>query len=203
MLTSVSPVIALPITIGDALYDKIGTSEIVTAAFIQPNGGISVGTYSNFVLLSVSSIGWSLGSNFNDAFYLFTGPQTPAHNQQHHQLVFDTQPLERNNPARNAKNFIVYDMDQNTEVSATPYVPSYNPDHLYNFVTDLGTSVPNHFYFGVSDGDFYDNGGAFSIEISQLKVVSEPVPEPTTIFLFGAGLIGLVGFRRKFRMKLK
>lgn len=194
-LGMVLPASALPISIGGNLYDQMGASETVTAVFTQADGGISVGAYSGFVELIVSGTGQSQGSILNDAFYLFTGSQTPAHNAQHHQLVFDTQTLVSLNPSRCVKHFIIYDIDAHTEVTS-PYVPAYSSDHIYNFVVDLGMIAPNNLHFGVSDGKFYDNSGAYNIEISQLK----PIPEPTSILLFGSGLIGIISIR-KFRMK--
>jgi|LGOV01.1.fsa_nt_gb hypothetical protein len=47
---------------------------------------------------------------------------------------------------------------------------------------------------GINDDKFSDNSGSFSV-----KVEGAPVPIPGAVWLFGSGLIGLVGLRRKHR----
>jgi len=49
---------------------------------------------------------------------------------------------------------------------------------------------------GLYDIDYFSFGEQGD-GIQQLVLETTPVPEPTTIFLFGSGLIGLIGFRRK------
>lgn len=79
--------------------------------------------------------------------------------------------------------------------------PGQNSDGLDHMVTWLitgGASAGNHVIawedlFGGGDRDFND----LVVEVRSTSSIH--APEPTTMLLFGVGLIGLAGFRRKFK----
>jgi len=62
--------------------------------------------------------------------------------------------------------------------------------------------IPLLYWFGgrIAHPDAPDGSCGEEIRgtIDTYSFQTKPVPEPSTILLFGAGLVGLVGFRRKF-----
>ena len=122
---------------------------------------------SAYVLLTVSGTGCSHFSDSNDAFYVFPSPPPDA--VSYYQLAMDTAPLPggAGDPPRDAKNFIAYDVNAGLEITSRPYVPAFRNDHTYSFIIDTtllpGGNLPSKLYFGVADGAFNDNGGAFAI----------------------------------------
>ena len=73
------------------------------------------------------------------------------------------------------------------------YVDTLDPTHTY--FLDLESYV----YLDGEDHNLYFQSGRFSSSLSILDAVplSEPIPEPSTVFLLGAGLIGIGFYRRK------
>ena len=72
------------------------------------------------------------------------------------------------------------------------------PDTTFNYsdtapVEGMGYGPNEHIWVsGWSSGTFYEIGGGVLQD-----VIQTPVPEPATVLLFGAGLVGLFGLRRK------
>jgi hypothetical protein len=144
--------------------------ETITVGFTQPTGGVTTGLYSGRVRVRASGTGFSNGTLLNDAFYQLPDGFNPG---SFYQLTFDTQPLVRNNPARNAANFVEGGR------------PAFNPANVYTFFLNTGTTTPSRLYFGVSDDIFEDNGGSFTLSIGG-------VPEPATwaMMILGFGVVG-------------
>ncbi len=185
-------------TIGGIEYMECGSSETLTAIFAQPDGGVTTGMYSDLIKLSVTGYGESSSTRLNDAFYVFSDLNhqsvTPSASSSYYQLAVSTGILQTYQPAYEAKYSIVYDLDADLEVTPA-YVPAYSSIHEYNFIIDLGTAVPSLVHFGVSNGIFSDNSGAYDIMVSQLK----PIPAPSALLLCtcGLGVIRWLRGRRK------
>ena len=77
---------------------------------------------------------------------------------RYHELTFDTAPLLGFDPPQNAVDLIPTDP------------PAYNATHVNSFMLATATATPSDLHFGVGDGQFGDNGGAYTITVA--------VPEP-------------------------
>jgi hypothetical protein len=153
------PLPAPPLLISGMAYVPAGPSETLTAAFTQPDGGVTSGAYKGYVLLHVTGVGQAYGAAYNDAFYLYTAPFAApqnGHDGGYYQLTFGASPLQAFSLGSNARNFLVGPL------------PPYNPAHDYTFVLDTRLASPARLHFGVSDGGYNDNSGAYTITATPL-----------------------------------
>jgi hypothetical protein len=146
-------------------------AETITATFNTPDGGVTTGLYDNIVQITVSGVGQSDATAFNDAFYVYTNG-APFNDPDYYQMTFGLSTLVAFDPAQDIKNVLIGP------------IPAYNPSHTYTFDINTGTTTPIALHFGVSDGDFADNSGAYTITIAQ-------VPEASTWAMMLAGFVGL------------
>jgi hypothetical protein len=175
--------------IGGTQYGAAGPAENLSATFTMADGGVTTGLYDGYVEITVSGTGMSEGSGINDAFYVLTGG--PVANPQYYQLTFGTTTLVGLDPAQDIKNDIVYDLIAGTAVTA-PYVPAYEADNTYSFIIDTGAASLTNLHFGVGDGNFSDNSGAYQIAVTQL----EAIPEPASVLLLGIGTV-MAGYTKR------
>lgn len=180
--------------IGGIDYAATGPVEQMNALFAQADGGVSIGTYSGLVEVSVSGTGQSYFASYNDAFHVFAGAPPTDQDAGYYQLTFGRSTLVASNIMQDAAYAIVYDIDVRQEVTA-PYRPAYRSDHTYAFVLDVGTPETT-LHFGVADGGFSDNTGFYTLTLRQLAETQNDIPEPAVLALFGIGLFGLVFSRR-------
>jgi len=86
----------------------------------------------------------------------------------------------------------------------TPIITA-NPGTIVNDTTPLSETIDLSSFIGSNIRlsfistipENFTGPGQFQLDNVVLDV--EPVPEPTTMILFGSGLIGLAGFRRRFK----
>jgi hypothetical protein len=117
-------------------------AETLVANFADASGTVTADQYSGLVLVTVSGSGHSLGTDLNDAFYLYTGVFANApHNDVaggFYQLEITKGSSVSDNPADDAVNQIVYDVDAGI-ATGSPYLPAYRSDHTYSFIIDAGS----------------------------------------------------------------
>ena len=178
---------AAPIVVGGVSYTPVDVGEALTASFLKPDGGVTAGAYRGLVQISITGTAQSDAAFVNDAFYLI-GDTSVGNDASYYQLTFGTSALLPFTPSQDAKNFLVEDLS-----TGAAGIPAYNPAHAYQFVLDTGTTTPTALHFGVSDGIFSDNTGAYAITVTQLAAV----PEPASLGLLATASLAQLLRRRR------
>lgn len=173
-------------------YTRTGTGESLTAPFIAPSTATTQ-TYAGSVEVLVSGTGFSLGNNLNDAFY-YVGGGNPGGFYLLNIGWTGANLVPSVGDPRNAANFIRF-IDGVGAVPAGTR-PAYAADHTYRFVIEVPQDA-GRLQFGVSDGNFADNGGAYNLQLWQLQAGVVPEPAAAGLLLAGLGLVGLLARRQR------
>lgn len=84
--------------------------------------------------------------------------------------------------------------DPRTSYSLRSQIHSIDLDYQFQdfeYVIDSNLNSLTFTFAATADAEF--------VGIDSVRITGAPVPEPTTLLLLGTGIIGLIGFRRKFK----
>lgn len=188
---------AQAISIGD-VYTRTSGGETFDAAFTDPIGGQTLGSYSGLVEVLVSGIG-SIGPGTADAFYVYNYDQ----GGYYYELSLGTTgtPLQAFHPDQTILRAISF-IDGVGAVGSFTRPGENLGDHSYHFVVDLakiGVSSPTQLQFGITEGQYGDNNGAYSVTVYQLAEGASAVPAPATwaMMVMGFGMVGVALRKRR------
>ena len=126
------------------------TNEMLTVPFAEGDVGVqTVNSYSGRVLVKVRGTGQAAGTQWSDAFYLFTDDQGNPVEPWHIPGGF---------------NFTLWINGGPVDDFVDP-IPPYNPDHVYVFQIDVPEGPLT---FAVGDSYTVDNAGEYQIVVRDL-----------------------------------
>lgn len=140
-------------------YRAADPRETIDVPFKPADAAITASSYQGYVLVNVTGVGQAYGATYNDAFYLYTAPFDPPQNGWDggfYQLAFKAATLTE------------FDAGAGAWASLYGTLPPYNPSHEYTVILDSKVATPGKIHFGVTDGGYSDNSGAFRVTITQL-----------------------------------
>jgi len=129
----------------DANPDNVGgNGETVSVMFNSQQGVQTKIAWGGKIQVTVSGTGQSYGTCTNDAFYTF-GPcaNPPAYQGGYYCMLLNSK-----------------------EPKSQVGLPPYDPNHVYNFVYDLGATLSS-VNFKIADGVYTDNSGMLTVTVSK------------------------------------
>lgn len=143
-------ILILPVTTTVGKADGGRIHETLTVPFVNGNLGVqTVNSYSGRVLVKVRGIGQASGTQWSDAFYVFTD--------------YDGAPIEPWHPELEY-NFTLW-INGGVADAYVDKIPPYNPRHIYVFQIDAPDGPLN---FAVGDSYTIDNSGEYQIVVRDL-----------------------------------
>ena len=135
------------------------SGETIIVPFILGAAGVQTTlSYSGIIGVSVSGVGQASGTEWSDAFYVYTNSAgNPV--EPHHPIEF--------------YNFTLW-IDGGPADNYVQPIPPYNDKHTYNFFIQ---SSGNPINFSVGDVFTIDNSGNYTINVSEAVVYYMPVVE--------------------------